>query len=61
MSKLNAPHLLNEEAAYAWLEARVWPEGPVCPHCKGSDRISKMQGKTTRLGLYKCYVCRKPF
>ena len=61
MSKLNAPHLLNEEAAYAWLEARVWPEGPVCPHCKGSERISKMKGKSTRLGLYKCYACRKPF
>lgn len=61
MSKLNAPHLLNEEAAYAWLEARVWPEGPVCPHCKGNERISKMRGKSTRLGLYKCYACRKPF
>jgi hypothetical protein len=25
------------------------------------DRISKMQGKSTRKGLYKCYQCRKPF
>jgi transposase-like protein len=39
----------------------VWPTGPVCPHCGGVERISKMQGKSTRKGLYKCYQCRKPF
>jgi transposase-like protein len=39
----------------------VWPNGPHCPHCGGVERISKMQGKTTRVGLYKCYQCRKPF
>lgn len=61
MSVLNAPHFHNEEAAYAWVEARVWPEGPVCPHCGGVERISKMQGKSTRIGAYKCYQCRKPF
>jgi transposase-like protein len=37
------------------------PEGPICPHCGGVDRISKMQGKSTRIGAYKCYQCRKPF
>jgi len=58
---LSAAHLQNEEAAYAYLEARVWPEGPVCPHCGGVERISKMQGKSTRVGAYKCYQCRKPF
>ena len=36
-------------------------EGPTCPHCGGFERISKMQGKSTRMGLYKCYQCRKPF
>ena len=60
-SKLSAPHFHNEDAAFAFVEARVWPEGPNCPHCGGVDRISKMQGKTTRAGLYKCYQCRKPF
>ncbi|ABD08173.1 ISSpo8, transposase [Rhodopseudomonas palustris HaA2] len=60
-SFLNAKHLQNEEAAYAWVEARIWPNGPVCPHCGGVDRISKMQGKSTRIGAYKCYQCRKPF
>jgi len=51
----------NEEAAYAYVEARLWPNGPVCPHCGATDRISKMKGKSTRIGAYKCYVCRKPF
>ena len=60
-SALSAPHFHNEAAAFAFVEARVWPEGPVCPHCGGFDRISKMQGKSTRQGLYKCYQCRKPF
>jgi transposase-like protein len=60
-SVLSDKHFHDEEAAYAWVEARVWPEGPVCPHCGGFDRISKMQGKSTRIGAYKCYQCRKPF
>lgn len=61
MSNLSAPHFHEEEAAYAYVEARIWPNGPVCPHCGGVDRISKMQGKSTRVGTYKCYQCRKPF
>jgi transposase-like protein len=60
-SALSAPHFHNEEAAYAYVEARIWPEGPVCPHCGGVDRIGKLQGKRTRVGAYKCYQCRKPF
>jgi len=60
-SALSAPHFHNEEAAYAYVEARIWPEGPVCPHCGGCERISLMGGKSTRTGLYKCYQCRKPF
>ncbi|ETI64380.1 transposase IS1595 [Sphingobium sp. C100] len=60
-SALSAPHFHNEEAAYAYVEARIWPEGPVCPRCGGVERISKMQGKSTRIGAYKCYQCRKPF
>jgi transposase-like protein len=61
MSVLTASHFHDEAAAYAWVEARVWPEGPVCPHCGGVERISKMGGKSTRMGAYKCYQCRKPF
>ncbi len=60
-SALSAPHFHDEAAAYAFVEARVWPDGPVCPHCGGVERISKMGGKSTRIGAYKCYQCRKPF
>ena len=61
VSALSAPNFHNEEAAYAYVEARIWPEGPVCPHCGGVERIGKMGGKSTRVGAYKCYQCRKPF
>jgi Transposase zinc-ribbon domain len=54
-SVLDAKHLHDEEAAYSYLEARVWPNGPVCPHCGGVERISKMRGKSTRVGVHKCY------
>ena len=60
-SILDAPQFSDEQAAYDWVEARVWPEGPICPHCGSVERISKMQGKSTRIGTYKCYACRKPF
>lgn len=60
-SALSASHFHNEEAAIAFVEARVWPQGPVCPHCGGFERISRMGGKSTRPGLLKCYQCRKPF
>jgi transposase-like protein len=59
---LSAEHFQNEEAAFAFLEARIWPNGPVCPKCDASaDRIKKLGGKTTRIGLHKCYACMKPF
>jgi len=60
-SALSAPHFHSEEAAYAYVEARLWPTGPVCPHCGGVERVGKLKGKTTRPGLWKCYQCRKPF
>ena len=62
-SVFDAPQFKTEEGAFAYVEAHLWPNGPVCPHCGNCDgeRIRKMQGKTTRLGLYKCNECRKPF
>ena len=60
-SILSAPYFHNEEAAYEFVEARIWPHGPVCPHCGATGRISKMGGKSTRIGVYKRYGCRKPF
>jgi transposase-like protein len=61
MSYLNAIHLHDERAAYAFVEARVWPQGRVCPHCGVVGESSAMKGKSTRIGAYKCYACRKPF
>jgi transposase-like protein len=61
MSILSDLHFHNEEAAYAWVETRLWPNGPQCPRCKGTERVGKLQGKSTRIGTYKCYECKKPF
>jgi len=58
---LSAPHFQNETDAFAYVEARLWPDGPVCPHCGVIRKAGRLRGKTTRPGLYKCYGCRKPF
>lgn len=60
-SILSKPYFHNEEAAYEFVEARIWPRGAVCPHCGGVERNKKMGGASTRIGTYKCYDCRKPF
>ena len=61
MSVLNEPQFHDEEAAYKWVEERVWPNGRVCPHCGTVEQSGKLKGKSTRIGTYKCYACRKPF
>lgn len=60
---LSAVHFHNEEAAFAYVEAHLWPNGPACPHCGNADekRIGRLTGKTSRPGLRKCYACRKTF
>jgi transposase-like protein len=60
-SVLSAAHFHNEEAAYAFVEARIWAHGRVCPHCGVFDKSGPLKGKSTRIGVYKCYACRKPF
>jgi len=59
----SAPHFHNEDAAFAYVEERLWPNGPVCPHCQNADaaRIGRLTGKSSRPGLRKCYACRKTF
>jgi transposase-like protein len=56
-----APHFNDEAAAYAYVEARIWANGRVCPHCGVFERSAPLKGKRDRVGLYKCYACRKPF
>ena len=61
-SHLSAAHFHSEEAAYEYVEARLWPNGPICPHCGAtSEQVGRLRGKTNRIGLCKCYACRKPF
>jgi transposase-like protein len=60
-SYLNAPHLHDESSALKYVENRVWPNGATCPKCGEQTRVGRLLGKSTRMGVYKCYVCRKPF
>ncbi|MCP4304905.1 MAG: IS1595 family transposase [bacterium] len=60
---LTDPIYQDAKKAREHLEALQWPDGPVCPHCGNvdPDRITKLKGKSTRPGVYKCKECRKPF
>jgi transposase-like protein len=60
-SVFDAPQFHDEGAAFDYVEAHLWPRGPVCPFCGECEKIGRLQGKTTRIGLRKCYACRKPF
>jgi transposase-like protein len=55
------PIYSDPEKARQHLEAIRWPDGVVCPHCGCTGKITKLQGKSTRRGVYKCNDCRKPF
>src|SRR5437763_8878048 len=60
-ANLDAPHFADEAAAFAYVEAWLWPNGPVCPHCGTVGEATRSKGKTTRPGLWNCRPCRKPF
>jgi transposase-like protein len=51
----------NADAARKHLEALLWPEGPVCPHCGVVNEATALKGKSTRPGVYWCNACQKPF
>ena len=55
------PRFTNDDAARAHLEALRWPAGPVCPHCGGTERNSRLNGKAHRPGLLFCGDCRTQF
>jgi transposase-like protein len=59
---LRNPIYHDDNAAREHLETVLWPQGPVCPRCGVmGDRVTELQGKSTRPGVYKCKDCRKPF
>ena len=55
----SAPHFQNNDAARAYLESVLWPNGPVCPHCG----VINHAFKTNRPGVFRCAekACRKDF
>ncbi len=62
-AELQNPIFTDETAAREALEAFVWPDGPVCPHCGNVDQaaIAKAKGKAVRPGLYYCAACNGQF
>jgi transposase-like protein len=66
MSILAKAYFHNERAAFRHLEKLLWADGVVCPKCGTVDRAGRLEGVKgkngkTRLGLWKCYECRKQF
>ncbi len=61
MSDFSNPIFHNETKARKWLETRLWPDGPICPHCGVIGEATLMKGKSHRPGLYQCNACRQPF
>lgn len=68
MSMLSKKYFQSEKAAFEHLEATLWNDGVICPHCGSVDsarRLQGVKGKNGRVrnGLWKCYAkeCRKQF
>ena len=46
----------DQETARVYLESRLWPNGPTCPACSSTDRITTRKG-----GFYRCNQCKTDF
>lgn len=46
----------NQSAARKYLEARLWPNGAMCPSCKTGERITSRKGE-----FYRCNACKLDF
>ena len=67
----SAKHFHDEQAAFDHIEALLWPNGPVCPHCGGEGYAMKVIGKASvrkdgtvkpapiRIGVKKCRACHE--
>ena len=58
---LQAPAFTDDNAAREAMEAIMWPDGPVCPHCGSLSKIGKVEGPSARAGLYYCGECKSQF
>jgi transposase-like protein len=64
MPVLSHPEFHDEVAAFAHLENIIWNGQPVCPHCGGAERITKVTAnpaKRIRVGLWRCGQCKGQF
>jgi transposase-like protein len=61
MNNLDKLMFHDDEKAREWLEARVWPNGPICPHCNAVKGLTRMQGLAHRPGAFQCNQCRGQF
>ena len=54
--------LPSEHHARLFLEGMIWPDGPVCPHCRGRE-VTRLDGEKCRPGLIQCNrrECRRQF
>jgi transposase-like protein len=57
-NNLANPIFHDETAARQWFEGARWPNGPICPKCKGEKHYA-----TKKAGVYRCAAstCRKDF
>ena len=46
----------DQESAIKYLEGRLWPKGPKCPVCGGSERITARKDD-----FYRCNPCKVDF
>jgi transposase-like protein len=58
---LNDPIFCDEAKAREHFETVRWPNGPVCPHCGETERVYRLEGKSTRPGLIHCNGCSGAF
>jgi transposase-like protein len=69
---LSRPYFHDEAAAFKHLEAVLWADGSVCPHCGSMDEPYALEGVRSRprkdgkpgklrYGLKKCVDCGKQF
>lgn len=55
---LQNPIFKDRNKARQYLEATLWPDGPVCGHCGVINEATPIKGRD---GLYQCNACRKQF
>jgi transposase-like protein len=58
---LTDPIFHDDNKAREHLEAQRWPDGPYCPHCGEAEKVTRLQGETTKPGTCVCKSCRRKF